>query len=525
MGLFHKSLIFAIMKKLPVGLQDFGKLREGNYLYVDKTRAVYQLACQGGYYFLSRPRRFGKSLLVSTFKELFSGSKELFKGLWIEDKWDWSQTNPVIHIPFASLDYKVNGLDVELQKHIQETAISYGIELGKDSLKNQFEELLRVLAKKKGKVVLLIDEYDKPIIDYLGKEIRQAKTNQQILKNFYSVIKDSDPYLRFAFITGVSKFSRVSIFSDLNNLDDLSLQDPRSNTLLGYTQDELEGFFPEHIESTAKAQGVSKEVLIEKIKNWYNGYSWNGKDFVYNPFSVLNFFTKSVFMNYWFKTATPTFLIDLIRKEKYYNFDGLKVGEAAFDSFNIEHIDIITLLFQTGYLTIKQYEQDKDIYTLAYPNREVKKSMLEYLVHAFSNTSATRVRFYALEVAEALKEGDMEKVKEVFNVLLYNLPYHLHRDSESFYHAVIHLFFTYMGLDVHSEVNTARGRADVLMELEDKVYCFEFKLDKSASEALEQIKQRGYLDKYRSSGKKLIAVGVNFSTKKREVDDFCLEEW
>ena len=506
------------MQKLPVGIQDFSKLRRGDYLYVDKTREIYRLASQDGYYFLSRPRRFGKSLLVSTLKELFSGNKELFKGLWIEDQWEWEKTNPIIHIPFASLDYKINGLYTELQKYIQEVARSHGIALQDDSLKNQFEELLRKLAQAKGRVVLLIDEYDKPIIDFLGKEMARAQENQQILKNFYSVIKDSDPYLRLVFITGVSKFSRVSIFSDLNNLDDLSLQDYRSNTLLGYTQEELEHYFSDHIIFTAQKLQLAKQELIEKIQRWYNGYSWNGLDFVYNPFSVLNFFTKSFFMNYWFKTATPTFLVELIRKEVFYDFDSIKVGDTAFDSFNIEHIDIITLLFQTGHLTIKKYDAERELYTLGYPNREVKKSMLEYLVQAFSNTSATQVRSYALDVVEALQAEDLQRVKEVFNTLLYSLPYQLHRDEESFYHAIIHLFFKYMGLDVHSEVSTARGRADAIVELDDKVYCFEFKLNKSAKEALEQVKEKGYLDKYRHSSKKPIAVGVNFSTEKREVD-------
>jgi len=511
------------MQKLPVGIQSFSELRRGGYLYVDKTRQIYELAVGGKYYFLSRPRRFGKSLLVSTFKALFEGSKELFEGLWIEDRWDWEKTNPVIYIPFAGLDYKMKDLYGELQKHIQESAQMHGISLQDDSLKNQFEELLRKLAESKGRVVLLIDEYDKPIIDYLGEEIKQAKENQQILKNFYSVIKDSDPYIRMVFITGVSKFSRVSIFSDLNNLDDLSLQDHRSNTLLGYTQEELEHFFSEHIAFTAPKLGLSEQELIDQIRRWYNGYSWNGLDFVYNPFSVLNFFTKRVFMNYWFKTATPTFLINLIRKETYYDFDDVKVGDAAFDSFEIDHIDIITLLFQTGYLTIKKYDARRELYTLGYPNREVKKSMLEYLVHAFSNTSATQVRSYALDVADALEQKDLTKVREIFNILLYSLPYQLHQETEKFYHAIVHLFFKYMDLDVHSEVNTARGRADTVVTFDDKIYCFEFKLNRSAQEALEQLKNRGYADKYRDTGKKIILIGVNFSTEKREVDEFAVE--
>ena len=510
------------MQKLPVGIQSFRKIREGDYLYIDKTRYVYELATQSGYYFLSRPRRFGKSLLVSTFKELFEGSKELFQGLWIEDRWDWEKINPVIYIPFAGLDYKMKGLYGELQKYIQESARMHGVSLQDDSLKNQFEELLRKLAESKGQVVLLIDEYDKPIIDYLGEEVAQAKANQQVLKNFYSVIKDSDPYLRLVFITGVSKFSRVSIFSDLNNLYDITMSENYSS-MLGYTQEELEKYFAEHLKDFCEKKSYSREEALAQIRRWYNGYSWDGEAFVYNPFSILLFFKDRKFVNYWFKTATPTFLINLIRKEAYYDFDGIRVGDTAFDSFDIEHIDIITLLFQTGYLTIKKYDERREIYVLGYPNREVKKSMLEYLVHAFSNTSATQVRSYALDVADALQKGNLEKVREIFNILLYSLPYQLHQKAERFYHAVIHLFFKYMGLDVQSEVNTARGRADAIVEFDDKVYCFEFKLDRSAEEALEQLKSRGYADKYRDTGKKLILVGVNFSSEKREVDEFTIE--
>ena len=273
------------MQKLPVGIQSFRKIREGDYLYIDKTRYVYELATQSGYYFLSRPRRFGKSLLVSTFKELFEGSKELFEGLWIEEHWDWEKTNPVLHIPFSSLGYKDLGLERALHRHLDKIIEAKGFDVEEESLSQKFEELLKAFAQTEGRVVLLIDEYDKPIIDYLGEEIAQAKENQQVLKTFYSVIKDSDSYIRMLFITGVSKFSRVSIFSDLNNLNDITMS-PRHSTLLGYTQSELEHFFSEYLPSFAEENGMSMEQALSAIKGWYNGYSWDGKKFVYNPFSV-----------------------------------------------------------------------------------------------------------------------------------------------------------------------------------------------------------------------------------------------
>ncbi len=511
------------MQKLPIGIQDFRKLRSGGYLYVDKTEGIYRLSEEAGYYFLSRPRRFGKSLLVSTMKELFSGSKELFQGLWIENQWDWNTTNPVLHIPFSSIGYKSLGLERALHEFLDDVSREHDLGVEEEALEKKFSEVLERLSAKHSRVVLLIDEYDKPIIDYLGREIEQAKAHREVLKKFYSILKDSDPHLRLVFITGVSKFSKVSIFSDLNNLDDLTIQDYRSNTLLGYTQEELEHFFKEHIAQTAATRGISEEELLEQIKNWYNGYSWNGADFVYNPFSMLNFFQKRVFMNHWFKTATPTFLIDLLRKQEFYELDGMRVGDSMFDSFDLENLQLVALLFQTGYLTIKHYDYEHLLYTLGYPNFEVKKSMLEYLIDVFSKLPHPEVRAYVYEVADALRKKDLKKVEEVFNILLRSLPYQLYEERERLYHIIIHLFFKYMALDVHSEVNTSRGRANALVELDDKVYCFEFKYNKSPEEALAQIKKKGYLEKYQSTGKELIAVGVNFSPEKREVEEFAVE--
>ena len=489
---------------------------------MDKTRQVYELVTGGKYYFLSRPRRFGKSLLVSTFKELFEGCKELFEGLWIEERWDWEKTNPVMHIPFSSLGYKSLGLERALHEFLDDFIREHELDVDEEALELKFREVLRSLSAKEGRVALLIDEYDKPIIDYLGKEIARAQENQQVLKNFYSIIKDSDPWLRMVFITGVSKFSRVSIFSDLNNLNDITMS-PRHSTLLGYTQEELEHFFDKHLRDFSEETGMSREEALAQIKNWYNGYSWDGRKFVYNPFSILLLFYNRAFSNYWFKTATPTFLIDLIKEKQYYNFEGMEVGESFFEAFQIsKDIPIGTLLFQTGYLTIKEYDPESELYTLAYPNREVKKSMLEHLLGAFAKLEPGLGDKPVLDARRALQTEDFELLKDTLNRILYNLPHQLYEDKERVYHLLIHIFFDYIGIDIHSEVNTARGRADVLVELDDKVYAIEFKIDQSAQEALSQIKERGYLDKYRSSGKKLIAMGINFSTEKREVEEFAV---
>jgi len=378
--------IFAHMQKLPIGIQSFSELRKGGFLYVDKTQSIYALTEGSKYYFLSRPRHFGKSLLLSTIGALFLGEKELFQGLWVENKWDWGKKHPVLHISFSGLDYEVNGLEIELKKHIRNVAHSYQIDLRADNLKNQFEEFLRKLSEKREQVVLLIEEDDKPVIDYLGGNIGQTRENQQVLRDFYSVIKDCDPYLRLVFITGVLKFSKVSIFSDLNNLYDLTIHDRIAAKILGYTQEELENCFGEYITYTAAQLEVEEEALLERIREWYNGYSWDGQLYVYNPFSILNFFQKGVFLNYWFKTAPPDFLIELVRKEPFYDFDDIVVGEEAFDAFELrEKPDRVMLFFQTGYLTIKAWDRDFGLYTLGYPNREVKSSMLNYLAKDFTD--------------------------------------------------------------------------------------------------------------------------------------------
>ncbi len=512
------------MQKLPIGIQDFKKLRSGGFLYVDKTEEIYHLASEGGYYFLSRPRRFGKSLLVSTLKELFSGRKELFSDLWIEDKWDWDKKHPVLHIPFSSLGYKELGLDRALHRHLDKEIARRGFDIDEESLSQKFEELLRALSQE-NQVVLLIDEYDKPIIDYLGDELEQAIANQQVLKNFYSVIKDCDPYLRLVFITGVSKFSKVSIFSDLNNLYDLTIHDRTAAQMMGYTQQELERYFSDRIEKLAPKFNLSKSDLIVRIQEWYNGYSWDAETYVYNPFSILNFFQKGVFLNYWFKTATPTFLIDLVRKEPFYDFDGIVVGEESFDTFDLkERLDLVMLFFQTGYLTIKSWDREFGLYTLGYPNQEVKSSMLNYLAKAFANVEAREMRPLITELRTCLLNGDVFCVVSLLNRLFRRMPYQLKAKTEVSYHALVHIIFHLLGMYMRSEVNTTEGRADAFVETNDFVYCFEFKLDQSAEIALQQIRARGYLERYQGAGKRLIAVGVNFSSEKGQIDDWKEEE-
>ncbi len=366
------------MNKLPIGIQSFSEIRTNGYLYVDKTKYIYELATKGKYYFLSRPRRFGKSLLISTIKELFSGNKDLFKGLWIENKWNWKQKLPIIHLSLNNIGYKELGLEQALHNSLDEIAQEFDITYKATVISQKFKELIKKLHQK-GDVVILIDEYDKPIIDYLAESKRaQAFENQEIMKNLYSVIKDSDPYIEFLLITGVSKFNKVGIFSELNNPDDLTI-DPSFSKAMGYTQTELLHHFSDEITLIANELNISETKLLQDIKKWYDGYTWDGKNHVYNPFSILSFFKKRQFQNFWFETGTPTFLTELMKEGFAYQFNEVEAGMMMSNSCNIQDLDIIPILFETGYLTIKNIDYTYPLYTLGYPNKEVEDSMLQYL--------------------------------------------------------------------------------------------------------------------------------------------------
>lgn len=365
------------MKKLPIGIQTFSELIEENYLYVDKTKDIYRLFSEGGkYFFISRPRRFGKSLLVSTLKEIFSGNKDLFKGLWLYDQIDW-QSYPVIVIDFTKINYETpQKLAASLKRFLDDIAEDRGLKLDKKkNYKESFLELIKELSAK-GRVVVLIDEYDKPIIEFVDKQ-DTAKQNRDILKAFYEVLKAADEYLKFVFITGVSKFSKVSIFSGLNNLNDITL-DEHFSTLLGYTHEEFLHYFKDRLKDDRETD----------IKRWYNGYSWDGKDFLYNPLSILLYFDKGKFGNFWFSTGTPTFLIKYIKDHKIdvKRIEDYETNKFLFDSFDIDRINIFSLLFQTGYLTIKEIKEvspTQSIYRLSYPNEEVRESFLQYIAVGF----------------------------------------------------------------------------------------------------------------------------------------------
>ncbi|MDZ7898134.1 MAG: AAA family ATPase [Arcicella sp.] len=502
-------------QKYPIGIQSFEKLREGNFLYIDKTPYLHELVNSAGYYFLSRPRRFGKSLFVNTIEALFQGKKDLFKGLFIKDKWNWEETNPVIKISFSNIDHKELGLSKAIKIELRKLAVKNGFELESESNGLMLRELIETVANKYGKVVVLIDEYDKPIIDYLGEDTAKALENQSILKGFYSILKDADDYLRMVFITGISKFSKVSIFSDLNNLQDLSINDNFAG-ICGITQQELEVSFSSEIELFDK----------EKIKEWYNGYSWDLVTKVYNPFSLLNFFSNDgVFRNYWFATGTPSFLVNLSKERQYIDFEGITLYSEELDAYGIEKLELIPLMFQTGYLTLKK-QSEEDYYELDYPNLEVRRSFLNVLVNAYIQDQSNSGAILVNKLKTSLEDGDLEKVQQIINTLFKSIPYTLwQKENEHFYHAIIHLIFKLLGIYIDSEVQTSDGRMDALVRLEKYVYCFEFKLDESAEKALEQIEKKEYLTPYLHQNKKCIGIGVNFSKEEKKVKEFVWREF
>jgi hypothetical protein len=514
-------------KKLPIGVANLKEIIIGNYVYVDKTREIHQLIARGGkYYFLSRPRRFGKSLLISTLKELFSGNKNLFKGLWIENKIEWN-SHPVLHIDFTKIAYQTaDMLQKELSVMLFQRANEADIQLSKDRTPvGQLEELIRGLAKQ-NKVVILIDEYDKPIIDLLH-DPNQAALNRETLKTFYSVIKAMDEYIRFVFLTGVSKFSKVSVFSGLNNLNDITI-DNQYASLLGYTQAELKYYFKERITAAAKFMNTSNQDLLIRIKDWYDGYSWNGTDFVYNPFSILNFFEKNQFQNYWFSTGTPTFLLKIIAEKQapLAELENLVTSHSVLESFDIENIELEALLFQTGYITIKDsYELDGSRrFVMSYPNREVRESFTENLMQFFSRQSVSHITRTADQLTAFLNQDQLDDFFEEIKAVFAAIPYDLSKNqNEGYFHSLFYLCLRLLGASIACEIETNRGRLDAVLTTQKKIYILEFKIGK-AETALTQIRDKGYAEKYQRRGKPITLIGIGFDSTHRNIAAWQAEE-
>jgi Predicted AAA-ATPase/PD-(D/E)XK nuclease superfamily len=513
------------MKNLPIGVQTLAEIRARNCVYVDKTRIINRLVTTGKHYFLSRPRRFGKSMLISTIKELYLGNKPLFEGLWIENNWDWSKKNPVIHFSFDEIDYKRLGLEEAILLELKKCAKLYKVRLKNTTIKSQFKELLENIAKKHGKIVLLVDEYDKPIIDFLEKEaIEIAKNNRDSLREFYGVLKNSEDLLELVFITGVSKFSKVSLFSHLNNLIDITLTEDFA-TLTGYTQEELEFYFDDYLEICVKNLKITRQELLNQMKIWYNGYSWDGVSHVYNPFCTLNFFFNKSFRNYWFNSGSPQFFTKQMRNLTFYNVENASVNNTIFEKYDIENIELIPLLFQTGYLTVKSSDPMTGEMVLDYPNKEVRESIYQYLIDDVAkNPQRTNTGMTIRDLKLAFETKNLVKVKSILNSLIADLPHETFKNqTEGLYHGLIHLVFKYLGMYANSEVHSSLGRADAVVETLTDVYIFEFKFNKTAQEGLDQIKENDYAGKYRASGKGIIGIGANFKEGLRGIESWVEE--
>lgn len=514
---FLYPTFISMAKKYPIGIQSFSEIRNNNYHYVDKTERIHELVSTGKFYFLSRPRRFGKSLLLNTIEELFRGKKQLFDGLWISDKWDWTQKHPIIHISFSDIGVNTLGLIEAITKVLSEIATELAITLSATSYDQQFKELIQKAAVN-GNVVVLIDEYDKPIIDFLD-DVEKAEWHLQIMKNFYSIIKGADAYIRFFILAGVSRFSKVSIFSDLNNLNDITLS-TRFGTLAGITQEELENNFATDI-STLK---VTNPKILDEIKLWYNGYSWDNITKVYNPFSVLNFMAEPVFRNYWFATGSPGFLIKKIRLAGEYNFENIQMNERVLGNFDIENTIPAPLLFQTGYLTIKSYNKVTRTYTLDYPNQEVRDSLLDNLLSAYRGVFPADSASETGELLLAINQGDVAAIIRALNAVISSMSYnHWCADTESIFRIITYLTFKKIGVDIYTEVHNHKGRCDVLIKTDKFIYVMELKLNGNAGDALQQVVNSQYLQPYMADSRKKIALGINFSQEARQVDEYKME--
>ena len=507
---------------LPIGIQDFEKIRRGNYKYVDKTDYIYRLAGLSTPYFLSRPRRFGKSLLLSTMEYYFLGKKELFDGLEIAKKEkEWNEY-PVIKISFGGGSYEdtkklLSMIDYILSKYEKQ----YNLTKHSDNPAVRMSDLIETCYEQTGKqVVILIDEYDKPILDAFYTEYEEQ--NRQELRNFYSPLKQSDKYIRFLFITGITKISHVNIFSGLNQLNDISLNESYSS-ICGISETELDKCFETEIKSLAEHKRLTYQQTKEKLAEMYDGYHFtHNVEGVYNPFCLLKCFNDKDFGSYWFESGTPSFLVKTLQSQPLFLtnlINGRKAKEDHFKNYDPDSKNMLPVIYQSGYLTIKDFEEETRLYTLDFPNREVKEGFLEVLLNKFVNVPDDDLGLANANICKALQLGDVDKVLSIIKSAIADLPTIVKKDMcENYYESVTHLMFRMTGYNVVSELQNVDGRSDVIVTTKDYVFIFELKMDKGQNfeqvvqSALEQIDANGYSARFAVSGKKMFKVGVVFSS-------------
>ena len=529
------------MKKIPIDTADFEMIQKNNLIYVDKTYFLYKIVSEYTYYFLSRPRRFGKSLFISTLENFYKGKSELFKNLYIYNKnWDWEEY-PIIKLDFNEIECKTTEImEKEISELLNNYAEQYDVELNSSRVSSRFNELVRKISEKFNKgVVVLIDEYDKPIISHLGKNIghrennerlKIVRSNQEFLKNFYDNLKPLEPFLQTVFITGISKFSKVSIFSTLNNLIEID-KEPVYAEILGFTEKELHNYFSHYFDKLAEEYDISLEKAKQKVKETYDGFRFTEKDVkLYNPYSSGRALHYSRLDNYWFESGTPTFLVDLI-KERDFNVTDLErveIGRDEIKTYDIEKMQLIPLLFQTGYLTIKNIE-DEIIYTLGYPNYEVEIGFTLNLIKSFSDEKIKTPVIHKIKKSLINKKFNefMEYIRSLFaSIANINIPVNLQK-REYYYHSLFYLtgvLFSDNNLEVYSELLTSEGRIDMMIETEKNVFIIEFKCDQDAKQAIEQIRKNNYPQKFTMKDKKIFLIGINFNTEKRNVAGFEIVE-
>ena len=522
----QKTLTSSSMK-YPIGIQNFEKIRREGYVYVDKTRLMWKMVSEGGYYFLSRPRRFGKSLMVSTLEAFFQGKRELFKGLYVDSvEWDWQQY-PILHLDLNSREYKnEQSLEAELNRHLEAWEKLYGDEYKDRASEERFIHVINHAYEKTGmRVVILVDEYDKPLLQTIGNETLQNAYRSK-LKAFYSVLKTLDAKIHFAFLTGVTKFSKVSVFSDLNNLTDLSFDD-RYATICGISEAELHEYFDESIQQLADANKMTKEACYERMKEDYDGYHFDiDTPGMYNPFSVLNTLAKCRFRDYWFETGTPSFLVYQLQKTGY-PLDNMTEEELSANTLNsIDSMDVnpLPLLYQSGYLTIKDYDSRFGTYRLGFPNREVREGFIKYLYPFYTPKTQDLGQFAIVHFVKDIRSGRAEAFMTRLSDFFATGDYQVMGRLEIYLQNTLNVIFNLMGLYVEVERHTTNGRMDMVIQTPQYVYILELKIDQTAAVALQQIEQRGYANAFAGDSRKLFKIGINFSSEKKMIDDWKIEE-
>ena len=510
-------------RRYPIGVQTFEKIREGGFLYIDKTALVYDLVTSNTIYFLGRPRRFGKSLLVTTLEAYFSGRKELFRGLAMESlEKDWVEY-PVLHFDFSGTKYfSTADLSEQLDIQLSRLEEKYGKGEGEVTPAGRFGGIIRRAYEKTGRqVVFLVDEYDAPLLDSNGNPELQEKL-RNMLRSFYSVVKMNDAMLRFVFITGISKFSQMSIFSELNSLQNISMKD-RFSAICGITDRELREQLGPDVEALAAKNGESYEEALEHLRRMYDGYHFSPEcEDIYNPFSLLNCLNDLDYNRYWFSSGTPTFLIELLRKCNYdiESLDGMEATAEQFDAPTESITNPVPVLYQSGYLTIKGYNPKFRVYTLAYPNEEVRIGFISSLLPYYVNDIHLARNSFVRGVVTDLWNNDLDSCMRRITAFFASIPYDLENKTEKHYHTIFYILFSMIGDFVESEVRSAVGRADVVIKTPTHIYVFELKVDGSAEDALRQIDSKGYLVPYTADGRKLVKVGVNFDSATRTVSEW-----